>query len=607
MIAALTNHLWQSTLVVVATGLLTRVLRQNHARTRYAIWLAASIKFLIPFAWLVRMGHHFATYTVHTQPVAAYVIEQFGQAYAPIGHTLVATIPTAAASSLTPLNPVLAVWLVGCGAVLLAWWIRWRRSAAMIGAAEPLQHGPELETLHRLGGRVAIVSSSAPIEPGVFGIWRPVLFWPAGISRHLTDSQLEAILAHEVSHIQRRDNLTAAIHVLVEALFWFHPLVWWIGTRLVEERENACDEAVLRSQAQPRAYAEGILKVCEYCLEAPLLCVSGVSGSDLTKRIQAIVSHRAARDLGASRKCLLALAAIAALIGPIFIGLWNAPPTYAQALAAPPPPVSQKDRPLPQFEVASIKPAAPDQRGVTIRPGANGGININNMPVKEMMVLAWRIQPYQISGGPAWIESARYDINATGNHKPKQDEIPLMIQSLLADRFQLKIHHETKELPIYALVLANKDGRLGPQLTESKEGSCSAFDPTNPPPASEPGKPPVMGCGGMFMGPDRVNGVANPISQLAPLLARMLGRTVVDKTGLTGKFDVKLQWTPDQAQLQAMAPPGGLPPGMPAPQFDPNGPSIFTALQEQLGLKLDSEKGPVDILIIDHVEKPSEN
>jgi uncharacterized protein (TIGR03435 family) len=265
------------------------------------------------------------------------------------------------------------------------------------------------------------------------------------------------------------------------------------------------------------------------------------------------------------------------------------------------------DTPLPQFEVASVKPAAPGQRGYFIRPGANGGLDVTNMPLKEIMVLAWRIQPFQISGGPSWIESERYDIMAKPDHTPKLDERWLMLQSLLADRFQLKIHHETKELPIYALVLANKDGKLGPQLVQSKEGSCTPFDPAKPPPPPDSGKPPVMGCGGMMMGFGNINGTSVGLAMLTPVLARNLGRTVVDKTGLKGEFDIKVQWTPDQTQLQLMGPPGGLPPDMPAPQFDPNGPSIFTAFQEQLGLKLESQKGPVDVIVIDHVEKPSDN
>jgi bla regulator protein blaR1 len=384
--------------------------------------------------------------------------------------------------------------------------------------------------------------------------------------------------------------------MLVEALFWFHPLVWWIGARLVEERETACDQDVLRCEREPEVYAEGILKVCEYCLEAPLLCVSGVSGSDLKKRIQGIMAHRAAHDLGSARKLLLAVAGVAAIAVPIGIGVLNAPASRAQSQPATAPP---------QFEVASIKPAAPDQRGMFIRTAPGGRVNVTNMPLKEMMVLAWHIQPFQIEGGPSWMESARYDISAKPEKTPKEGDVSLMLQSLLADRFQLKIHHESKDLPLYALVVASKEGKLGPQLTPTKEGGCTQFDPSKPPPPMEPGKPPVLGCGGMFMGPDRVTGAGIGIDQLIPVLSRILGRTVVDKTGLTGKFDIRAQWTPDQNQLRALA--GGAQPDAQVPQFDPNGPSMFTALQEQLGLKLESQKGPVDMIVIDHVEKPSEN
>jgi bla regulator protein blaR1 len=387
--------------------------------------------------------------------------------------------------------------------------------------------------------------------------------------------------------------------MLVEALFWFHPLVWWIGARLVEERERACDEAVFSEGHERQAYAEGILKVCEYCLEVPLLCVSGVSGSDLKKRIQRIMAGRTAHDLGWPRRLLVAIAGMAAITAPIGIGILHAPPVQAQSQPA--------TAPTPQFEVASIKPAAPDQRGMFIRTAAGGRVNVTNMPLKEMMVLAWHIQPFQISGGPSWIESVRYDISAKPDHSPKDGEVSLMLQALLADRFQLKIHHETKELPIYALVLANKDSKLGPQLTESKEGSCTPFDPAKPPPPPVPGKPQTLGCGGIVMGPTGLTVTSAPIDQMIPVLSRILERTVVDQTGLKGKFNLTLQWTPEPNQgLQP--PPGSLPPGAPQPPpADPNGPSIFTALQEQLGLKLESQKGPVDMIVIDSVEKPTEN
>ena len=257
----------------------------------------------------------------------------------------------------------------------------------------------------------------------------------------------------------------------------------------------------------------------------------------------------------------------------------------------------------PAFEVASIKPAAPDARGTFIRGTPGGRMNLTNMSLKEMIGIAWRIQPFQISGGPSWLESAHYDVSAKPEHAPKQDEFPLMIQALLEDRFQLKFHRETKEFSIYALVLARKDGKLGPRLVPSKEGSCQEFDPNQPPPpAPEPGKMPVLFCGGMFMGPRGLNASGIPISNLIPMLSRILGRTVIDKTGLTGKFDISMEFTPDEA-LAFQPPPDAPKP----PPSDTAAPSLFTALQEQLGLKLESQKGPVEIFVVDSAEKPSEN
>jgi uncharacterized protein (TIGR03435 family) len=260
-----------------------------------------------------------------------------------------------------------------------------------------------------------------------------------------------------------------------------------------------------------------------------------------------------------------------------------------------------QDAKRPEFEVASIKPAAPDARGMWIRPSPGGRLDITNMSLKEIIVLAWRVQPYQISGGPPWLSSARYDISAKAETSTTADERQLMIQALLADRFQLAMHRETKDLPIYALVLARKDGKLGPKPVESKKGGCTAFDPLRPPAPPEPGKPDALNCGQQMMSPRSLRAVSAPLANIIPMLARMLGRTIVDKTGLTGNYDVSLEWTPDESQ-SAM-----LPPDVPKPVADGSGPSIFTALQEQLGLKLESQKGPVEILVIDRAEKPSEN
>ena len=145
--------------------------------------------------------------------------------------------------------------------------------------------------------------------------------------------QLEAILAHELCHVRRRDNLTAAIHMLVQAIFWFHPLVWWLGVRLVDERERACDEEVLRLGTAPQAYAEGILSVCKLYVESPLACMSGVSGSNLRKRIEAIMGNRTIADLNGSKKLLLTALGIATIAAPIGAGLLTTPLNRAQTTA----------------------------------------------------------------------------------------------------------------------------------------------------------------------------------------------------------------------------------------------------------------------------------
>ena len=261
--------------------------------------------------------------------------------------------------------------------------------------------------------------------------------------------------------------------------------------------------------------------------------------------------------------------------------------------------LAQSDKKL-EFEVASIKPAAPDARGMYINTTGGGRVTVTNMSLKEMMVLAYRIQPFQISGGPPWFDSVRYDINAKPESAPKPGEIPLMLQSLLADRFQLVFHRETKEMPIYALVLARKDGKLGPKLVETKEGSCTTFDPKNPP-SGRPA-PGTMFCGNQMMGRGNLRAASIPVANLAPMLSRMLGRTVIDKTGLTAKYDINVEWTPDEGQFASLPPDAPKP-----PPSDVTGPSIFTALQEQLGLKLESQKGPVEMFVVEKAEKPTEN
>jgi uncharacterized protein (TIGR03435 family) len=240
----------------------------------------------------------------------------------------------------------------------------------------------------------------------------------------------------------------------------------------------------------------------------------------------------------------------------------------------------------PTFDgVASIKPSAAGIKDLSeVRPLPGGRISATKMPVKSLIQVAYRIKPFQITGGPSWLDSAPYDIEAKPDNPANAPPWQQMLQALLADRFQLKFHRETKELPVLALVLARKDGKLGPNLTQWKEGTC--VDRNQPPPATKSAGP---FCGG-GNGRGTISGLGMPIGGLASVLSMTLGQSVVDHTGLAGKFDFKVQFTPDDRRTA-----------------DSPDPSLFTALQEQLGLKLDSQKGPVEIFVIDRVEKPSAN
>ena len=326
------NHLWQSTLFAIAAGLLTLILRKNHARARYWLWLVASAKFLIPFSLLVALGSHLPSTrgSVETKAGLYFALEQISQPFMQ-PTTSPISVPNHAAfsSSLTHVVPpsLAVVWLTGFLAVFCVWYVRWRRISATVREAMPLRQGREWDALRRLeratGIRqpIAIFISRASLEPGIFGILQPALLWPEGISTHLEDAHLETILAHELAHVRRRDNLAAAIHMLVEAIFWFYPLVWWLGVRLVNERERACDEEVLSSGAERQVYAESILRICEFCVGSPLACVSRVTGADLKKRIVRIMTKPVGRKLGFERKILLVAVGVVAITTPVAFGV----------------------------------------------------------------------------------------------------------------------------------------------------------------------------------------------------------------------------------------------------------------------------------------------
>jgi uncharacterized protein (TIGR03435 family) len=272
---------------------------------------------------------------------------------------------------------------------------------------------------------------------------------------------------------------------------------------------------------------------------------------------------------------------------------------------------AQASPPGPSFEVASVKPNKSGDGRVMIGMQPGGRFTTTNVPLRMLIRSAYQLQDFQIVGAPDWINSERFDIiaKAEGDVPPPPIGTPgpmqFMIRNLLAERFKLVVHTDTRDLPIYAMVPARSDGKPGPQLRPSTI-DCAAMmargrngGPPPTPPA--PGERPACG---MRIGAGTMSAGGFPLSQLATTLSQFVQRVVVDRSGLTGNYDLDLTWTPDRS-LQG-GPGGPPPPGAPPlPPVDPDGPSIFTAIQEQLGLKLDAQRGPVEVLVIDSVERPT--
>jgi bla regulator protein BlaR1 len=617
--SSLADHLWQSTLFALVAGLLTLTLRKNRARVRHGIWLAASCKFLVPLSLLIALGGRIEWKRAPVEFGVSVVMAQVSQPFT--GGSAPLLVTEARERSLLPVV-LWSIWACGLIGISSAWWVRWRRIRAAVGAGSAVH----------LEVPVKVVSSPTLLEPGVFGVFRPVLMLPEGIFGRLNAAQLSAVLEHELCHVRHRDNLVAAIHMFVETVFWFHPLVWWIGKRMVEERELGCDEEVLSRGGEARVYAEAILNVCKLYVESPLECVAGVTGADLKKRIEAIMSGRFAVRLSFAKKGALAGAGMVVLALPIVAGMMNAPGVRARltdawiapAVKMPGPPFAVK-APVPQkaavaeqrvvppaelqrsapvaFEVVSIKPADPAGRAVR----ADGGpgtkdpelFTCENYSLKALVSMAYAIPYYRVVAA-YWAEEIHFTISARVSAGATKEQFLLMLQNMLRERFKMTVHRETKEMKMYDLVVA-KDG---PRLKPAAEEVPAAAEPVK----SEPdvsrldskkeflGKDgyPVLGEGwsmAMGYGRARILYPRQTLEWFTEFISSQVNSPVKDTTGLTGKYDFAMYWSTEEGSTTR----AGI-------ASEPR-PTLFDAVQSQLGLKLEQKKGPVEIVVVDYSER----
>jgi uncharacterized protein (TIGR03435 family) len=511
----------------------------------------------------------------------------------------IAAVPAGSGTEwLTPL--LVAVWLCGSAAISLRRLQGWRRVFAAVRASTPWAATP-------VPPGIRVRTAPTLLEPGIVGFWKPVILVPAGIERYLTARQLEAVLAHEVCHARRRDSLTAAVHMLVEAIFWFHPMVWWIGARLVAERERACDEHVVAETAEPIAYAEGIVSVCRRYVETPLMSVAGVGGADVNARIDAILSNRIGLRLTLPKRLVLATAAVVALVFPLAAGAISRP-TSAKEQAQGATPGRPLVDPEVRFEVVSIKrfDSSGGMPRISMTPGR---YDVAGLPLSLIVGQALGTPVDRMFGLPDWVNTELYAIaaKAPGDPPPAAIAMNVMLANLLKDRFNLASHRETRQLPVYDLVFARTDKRLGTGLTpaspECQAALAARLEAVQRGAAVAPPLEP-KDCTSARINPGMVGFNGVPMSMIAQHLTQSVGRPVIDKTGLTGYYDYALRWTPQPGSGMPFQPAAGVTPAAPPAAADPDGANLFTAVQEQLGLRLENARGPVEVIVIDRLEKP---
>jgi bla regulator protein BlaR1 len=569
-VVALGNHLWQSTLFALVVGCLTLLLRKNGARARCLLWLAASAKFLIPFALLTAVGSRIpwpSSLSHGTAPALLSMVSQTALRITHIdGQGVTTPAPGAHAANHSDIVVIAleVLWALGMFAVTARWLARWLIVRRALHESRPTG----------LAFVVPVRSSTSQLEPAVVGILHPVLLLPEGMERHLAADEMEAVLAHERCHVAWRDNLTATLHMVVEALFWFHPLIWWLGMRIVDERERACDEQVLAQGHTSRSYAEGILKVCEHYLQAPLISVAGIGGANLSRRIEAIMKNRLIERLDAVRKVVLTLAASATIAIPLAVGAFtssggNADAATAEANVAPLRNVSiQLAPPQPALQA----PGGYNVFGLMLQDGRRvqtvsslRSAIATAYGVDESQVLGKDLSKeplYQVTVDNPWPESATDSGEVrTARYRKSLNEIRALRRDLLVTHFGLVVKQERRQMQGYVLTIGPGGSKLNPDSDAPywKEGA------------------------GMSRG--EIFATKAPTSLIVRLLNGMFRAPVLDQTGLDGNYDYKLTW------------PESLPGTTPTPD------TMAKALEEQLGLHLEAK--PVTVAVVDVVSLKS--
>lgn len=573
LVSQVVIHLWQSTLCALVAAVVVALLRGREARIRHAVWLGASLKFLVPFSVLLALGASMGSMWPPVGPMpepVREVLEQASRVPAPLARQA-GGAASAAAFSVLPF--LLVGWAAGALVIVVRWTAEWRQVRRyLIGAS-----------LLRMVEGLPVLSSplmrDEQCEPGLFGVLRPVVLVPDGIAERLTPREFDAVLVHELWHARRRDNLVALAHALVEAAFWFHPVVWWLGRRLRDERERACDEAVIHAGVDLDVYAQAILTTCRFYTESRFAAVAGISGAGLRRRLEDIVMKQVGRQTPPLLRATLTAAAAVAVVAPLTMGMLTTTLRAQSGNSF----VGLQTSMERKFDVASIKVNRSADRDWLLGAPRQGSETIRNLELRKIVASSFRIQDKMVFG-PEWMDTIRYDIQARGANTANNPEVWEMMRSLLAERFKLRYHLETREIPAYVVVT-----RGGHKLVKGEDGQCA-----------EAVKSGLATCDAIQYFPYGVGIRDMPIAALTSALARSLqDRPVVERTGLAGRYDARILWRPDGMTAEQLA-------DIPADVRPPDV-NLFEAFEQQTGLRLEARREPIEVIVVDHIERAEEN
>ena len=493
---------------------------------------------------------------------------------------------------------VVWLWLIGVGVFVVRLVTGWRhmrrlhRSALAAPTSRLQQVGDVIAARLHLRRVVHIVDSDLVDTPTAVGWRRPVVLVPIAALAQLSPTQVDAILTHELCHIRRHDFVVNVLQSLAEVFLFYHPAVWWLSGQIRVEREHCCDDAAVTSCGDPLVYVEALKQVeadrhgsATPMQQAPL-ALAAASGS-LVRRVRRLLRVDGETQR-ASSSAVITIAAVVAVIVLV------AGRDRVKALGAP---AAIDSRDAPAFASASITsmpPLTPQSPGFLCGFGKGGAFKAFG-PVDWIITCAYGIPAartdQQLIGGPSWLKVDLFQIEAQAppDHIPTSASEGLpMLRTLLADRFKLAVHRETKELETFDLSVASADGALGPRMRPTPPECASWIRSKRKGP--QPSRPGYRECGFARVTRSLITNTAITMPQLANLLTPRMGQVVRDMTGLRGYFDVDLSYTPVPADIGTTV---------------ERGDALLGALRIELGLRLDPSTSSIDRLVVDHVEHPN--